>query len=42
MHIPHYELTVAMKYLVKAEADGQMEGGGGIEARWTERQCSFR
>lgn len=34
MHIPHYGLTVAMTYLEKAEMDGQMEGGGGIEARY--------
>lgn len=33
MHIPHYGLTVALQYLEKAEMDGQMEGGGGIEAR---------
>lgn len=33
MHIPHYGLTVALKYLKKAEVEGQMEGGGGIEAR---------
>lgn len=30
MHIPHYGLTVA--YLEKAEMDGQMEAGGGMEA----------
>lgn len=33
MHIPHYGLTVALKCLEKAEMDGQLEGGGGIEAR---------
>ncbi len=32
MHIPQYGLTVASQYLEKAEMDGQMEGGGGIEA----------
>lgn len=32
MHIPHYGLTVASQYLENAEMDGQMEGGGGIEA----------
>lgn len=28
MHIPHYGLTVAQKYLEKNEVDGQMEGVG--------------